>query len=268
MIEGATIPLYASPDAYFHPSYNPTTGTGITTGFTWSWTETTATLTFSQNDANDNYVEVTAPAGSAGSYTVNVTENSPFGTCNNGGRDIAINVVTAPSVAHANTSVEACEGAPGIPGIIEAVISGGYRYYRLAWTLQIRTVDGATVHYYDDENGNGQAGTPKFAVNNTLASPDAVGVSGNYDITTVSDFLVINNGTRDATTIYTYTLNGINDQASRWSDFLSLAAGSGVNGVAANNFTYYDTGADAITITVHPTPTTGPIFHIDANWAN
>ena len=33
MIEGATIPLYASPDAYFHPSYNPTTGTGITTGF-------------------------------------------------------------------------------------------------------------------------------------------------------------------------------------------------------------------------------------------
>jgi hypothetical protein len=47
----------------------------------------------------------------------------------------------------------------------------------------------------------------------------------------------------------------------------TLAAGAGVNGALPNAFMHYDTVADVITITVHPSPTTGPIYHIVGTWA-
>jgi hypothetical protein len=78
---------------------------------------------------------------------------------------------------------------------------------------------------------------------------------------TVPGFPVINNGTRNAVTVYTYTYTSINDQASRFGDFL-------INPTAvAANFLYY-ANASTITVTVYPAPITGPIFHIDNAWAN
>jgi hypothetical protein len=271
MIENATIPLYAQPDPYYHPSYDPEVANTLTAGFTWDWADAGATgnVSFSINGVDDNYTEVTITT--AGTYTLEVAESSAM-CADATPEQITVEVVAAPSIAFNGTSVttEDCEGGT-FPAAIEATISDGYQAYRLAWTLQITTLDGvgATEFYYTDETGAGQSVPAIYAVNNTQASPEAVANNAaDHDITTVGSFAVINNGSSDATTVYTYTLNGLNDQASRWSDFLTLAAGPGVNGAAADAFTYYDTGAETITITVHPVPTTGPIYHIDSGWAN
>jgi hypothetical protein len=267
---GKAIPLFANPDPYYHPSYDPATGNNLTAGFTWSWTSTDEPTNITFGAAADNYVEVTGV--NAGSYTVNVKENTPWGSCADAGRDITINVVGEPSIAYdgaLSATYEDCEGG-SFPAAVEAVISGGHQNFRLAWTLEIKTLTsgGADLEFYDFDKSSVLGTSGELAIEYTNASPQSVASSvANVDITTVAGtelFEVID----EKTTVYTYTLKGLNDQASRWSDFLSLAAGSGVNGVNDDDFTYYDTTDDVLTITVHPTPTTGPIFHIDANWAN
>lgn len=264
---GKTVPLYADPDPYYHPTYDEVTGNNLTAGFTWTWTSADAPANITLGSAADNYVEVTGV--NAGSYTVNVTENSPWGGCNDGGQNITVNVVAEPSIAYDGAlaaSYEDCEGGT-FPAAVEAVISGGYQAYRLAWTLEIKTLnaDGSDNEFYDSDKTTVLGTGGELAEEFTQASPDAVAASGNYDITSITaPYSVIDN----SSTVYTYTLQGLNDQASRWGDFLTLAAGAGVNGVTADQFAYYDTADDVITVTVHPTPTTGPIFHIDASWAN
>ncbi len=263
---GKTVPLYAEPDAYYHPSYDPVAGTGLTAGFTWVWSSADAPANITLGSAADNYVELTGVT--AGTYTVNVVETAPaaWGSCADAGQDITVNVVATPSIAYdgaLSASYEYCEGSASLPGAIAAVISGGYQAYKLAWTLEVKTLntDGTDKDFYDSD----QATTPvALAEEYTQASPQTVAASGNHDITSVAGFTVIDN----STTVYTYTLKGLNDQASRWGDFLTLAAGAGVNGATADLFTYYDTADDVLTVTVHPTPTTGPIYHIDSGWAN
>lgn len=266
--EGKTIPLYAEPDAYYHPAYDPITGGGLTAGFVWNWSSADEPVNISFGGASDNYIEITGI--NAGSYTVSVAEESSWGCSDASPENITINVVTEPAMAFDATSVtsEDCEGGT-FPAAIGVDVSGGYQNFRLCWTLEIKTLDsgGADEFWYDDENGTGQAAAQKYAVEYDQAAPEAVAASGNHAITTVSAFNVINNGTVDATTVYTYVLNGLNDHASRWGDFLTLAAGPGVNGATPDQFVYYDLGPETITITVHPTPSTGPIFHIDATWA-
>jgi len=266
---GKTIPLYASPDAYYHPAYNPITGAGLTAGFVWNWSSVDAPANITLAGASDNYIEVTGVTA-GGPYTVSVAEESSWGCADATAENITINVVAVPAMAFDATSVtsEDCEGGT-FPAAIGVDISGGYMNYRLAWTLEIKTLTsgGADEFWYDDELGNGRVAAPKYAVEWDQAGPEAVAASGNHAITTVTAFNVINNGTIDATTVYTYSLNGLNDIASRWGDFLTLAAGAGVNGAAPDDFVYYDLGPETITMTVHPTPTTGPIFHIDATWA-
>jgi hypothetical protein len=264
MTEGTSIPLYALPDSYYHPLYNPASNWTLTADFTWIWTEVTTTLSFSQNNVNDNYVVLSAPAASAGVYTVNVLERAPaaFGGCDDvNGQNITINVVTAPSVDFGgNQTVSLCAGDAGLPASINATIAGGWQNYRFTWNLEIHTLDAGNNidFYYDDENGTNPAAAPKFATEFTAAAPQAVGAAGNVNIMTVIDFLVID-GKR---TVYTYTLTGINDQASRFGDFIAL------NGVDANPaaFTYY-AASETYTVTVLPAPSTGPIFHIPAAWA-
>jgi len=260
---GKTIPLYARPDQYFHPSYDPETGNGITTGFTWNWSVDNGNVTL--GGGADNYIEVTGVT--AGTSIVSVYEEGPY--CSDAtDEDITINVVAEPSVAYSagiNATYEDCQGAATFPGAISVVISGGYNAFRLAWNLEIKTLTalGADDDFYDTDK------TTVLAPNGLAEEYDEDGpqsvAASPHTITSVSGgFTTINN----QTTVYTYTLQGLNDQASRWGDFLALAAGSGVNGAAAGDFVYYDTADDVVEITVHPTPETGPIFHIDAGWAN
>ena len=74
---GTTVPLYASPDAYFHPSYDADVAASLTAGFTWTWTEqATSDITFSQNGAEDNYVTISGMVVGNSPYTINVLEDN------------------------------------------------------------------------------------------------------------------------------------------------------------------------------------------------
>jgi len=273
VLEGQTIPLFAMPDPYYHPSYDPTSENyTLTSGFTWNWSVTAgdpADLTFgTTNGTNDNYVQVTANDGSAGNtYTVNVLERAPaaLGGCDDGtGQNVDIVVVDTASVTlGGDATYEGCAGSATFPASINATITEGVADYRLAWNLEIATLNDASAKefYYSDETGTGQSGTQFYAVDYTEASPQTVAAS--TDITTVGSFAVINNGTRNAVTVYTYSLLSINDKASRNGDFISLGGDASVPG----NFTYFDY-PETITITVYPAPETGPIYHIDNAWAN
>jgi hypothetical protein len=264
---GKTIPLYASPDPYFHPAYDPATGLGLTAGFTWVWSVSVNPLNITLGGTAVNYTQATGNNAGTNS-TVHVVETPPvaWGTCVDAGTNMTVNVVAAPSIAYAGgllPSYNVCAGDPSLPVAIGTVISGGYQNYRLEWTLVIKTLnaDLSDNDFYDTDKTT----TPvPIAENYTWLAPQAVAASGAHNITSVAGgFTIIDN----STTVYTYTLNGINDQASRFGDFLTLAAGAGVNGALPNAFMHYDTVADVITITVHPAPATGPIYHIVGTWA-
>jgi hypothetical protein len=270
IMEGTTVPMWVRPDAYFHPNYNPgTSNWTLTDGFTWNFTGTaTTSLTVTQANAQDNYVTVAAPAASAGAYVLSVTENAPaaYGGCAGPQVNLNINVVARPNITIAAGATYAfCEGNGGFPADIQSTITGGWRNYHLVWNLEIATLDngGAKQFYYDDENGTNPAGVQKYAVNYTPLAPQiAANAAAAPNLMTVTAFNAINNGTRDAVTVYTYNLVSINDQASRFGDFITLA---GVAAPTNDQFTYL-AAADQVIVTVYPAPVTGPIYHISDNW--
>jgi len=269
--EGTTVPIYALPDAYYHPNYDVATAVyTLTDGFAWTWSGTAATsLTVTQADTDDNYVTVTAPAASAGTYTLTVTEKAPaaYGGCEGSPVNLTVEVVAAPDVTMGGDATYSfCEGNIGLPTDIQTVISGGWQQFRLVWTLEIATLDedGVKEFYYDDEDGTNPSGVQKYAVENTDAAPQLIADAASApDLMTVADFLTINNGTREAVTVYTYTLTSINDQASRFGDFITLGGADATE----ENFTYYAAN-ETVVVTVFPAPATGPIYHIPNNWAN
>jgi hypothetical protein len=283
--EGTTVPMYVLPDPYFHPNYNVATSVWtLTDGFTWTFSGTATTaLTVTQTAVNiagdNNYVTIAAGAGdAAGSpYTLTVTENAPaaYGGCSGPAVNLTVNVVTAPSFAinGGDATYAFCEGNPGFPANINTTIAGGWQNYRLAWNLAITTLDNASAveFYYTDETGAGQNAALTYAVNHTIDETTnpfeaLAAASAAHDIMTVPNFLVINNGTRDAVTVYTYTLVSVNDQASRFGDFITLGGAT----ADASAFTYYAATAasDQVVVTVYPAPVTGPIYHITNTWAN
>jgi hypothetical protein len=275
--EGTTVPAYAVPDPYFHPLNDPWNATPVytlTAGFTWVWTEGTATLTFGTNNANDNYTTITAPAGSsAGSpYTVNVVETAPaaWGGCSDAGIDLTVNVVTVPALAFSAAllgapeagTYEVCNSDIATLPAVDIAVSGGWQNYWIAWSLEVKTVDalGATVATYAADKSTPAA----LAADYPTTAPYKVitAAAASNDITTVADYSII--GTNS--TVYTYTITSINDRASRFGDFIGLDGDT----TDESAFTYQAAGGafQTVTITVHPTPTTGPIFHIDDAWAN
>ncbi|MBN1952481.1 MAG: hypothetical protein JW801_14865 [Bacteroidales bacterium] len=261
VVSGMTIPVWASPDAYYHPLYNAATSTWtLTDDFTWTWGDVSTTLTFGTNNAEDNYNTITA--GAAGTYPITVTENAPaaYGGCSGAATTIDVIVVDQPAVTLGGTaSYSLCEGNAGLPANITATISDGWQNYRLVWTLQIKTLnaDLTDKDLYDTDKATTIAG---LAEEYTPAVPEAVAAAGGHDITSVAGgFTVIDN----SSTVYTYTLTSINDQASRFGNFIALDGDL----TDPSAFTYF-ANAETVTITVHPTPTTGPIYHIQSGWAN
>ena len=170
---GKTIPLYAEPDAYYHPSYDPITGTGLTAGFVWNWSSVSAPANITLGGGADNYIEVTGVTA-GGPYVVNVAEESSWGCADATPQTININVVTEPAMAFDAASVtsEDCEGGT-FPAAIGVDVSGGYMNFRLTWTLEIKTLDsgGADEFWYDDENGTGRVAAQKYAVEYDQAGP-------------------------------------------------------------------------------------------------
>ena len=272
MMEGTTVPFYALPDPYFHPGYDADVANSLTTGFTWTWSASAASVTFSNNNVQDNYTAVTATT--AGTYTIDVTENAPaaYGGCSGPQTSVTLEVVAQPAVTiGGDATYSFCEGNAGFPADLQATITGGWQNYRLVWSLEIATLNAASAKefYYTNESGAGQAGAQFYAVNNTTAAPQLIAnAAAAPDLMTVASFDVIdNNGAAaggDAVTVYTYTLTSINDQASRFGEFIALGGGT----PAASAFTYYSAGPETVIVTVFPAPVTGPIYHINNTWAN
>ena len=274
--EGTTVPAYAVPDPYFHPLNDPWNATPVytlTAGFTWVWTEATGNITFSTNNANDNYTTMTAGAGSAGSsYTVNVTEMAPaaWGGCNDGGIDLTVNVVDVPALSFSAALLgapeagvyEVCNSDIGTLPAVDIAVSDGWQNYWIAWSLEVKTIDavGATVQTYAADKTTPAALAADYPTTAPYKAITAAAASN--DITTVADYSIIGANS----TVYTYTLVSINDRASRFGDFIGLDGDT----TDESAFTYQAAGGafQMVTITVHPTPTTGPIFHIDDTWAN
>jgi hypothetical protein len=253
--------------------YDPATATWtLTDGFTWTWSGTaTATLTVTQASPDDNYVTVGAAVGDAGSYVLSVTENAPaaYGGCSGPQVDLDIEVVEQPDITiGGDATYSFCEGDPGLPADIQSTITGGWQNYRLVWSFEIATLDDASAKefYYDDENGTNPSGIQKYVENYTAAIPQAVAnAAAAPDLMTVGSFLAINNGTRDAVTVYTYVLTSINDQAARYGDFIALAA---VPAPTPDQFGYNSAGPETVVVTIYPAPVTGPIYHISDGWSN
>ena len=272
IMEGTTVPMYALPDPYYHPNYDVANAVyTLTNGFTWTFSGTATTgLTVTQAATNDNYVTVEAPDASAGNYVLTVVENAPaaYGGCSGASVNLNISVVPEPEFEFDGLSdtLALCEGNAGLPASIQTVISGGWQQYRLVWSLEIATLDedGAKEFYYDDETGLNPTGVQKYAEEYTTAAPQLIAnTAAAPDIMTVADFAAIDIGARKAVTVYTYTLTSINDQASRFGDFIALG-GDDTDEAA---FTYYGTPSKYVVV-VYPAPVTGPIYHIPNNWAN
>lgn len=281
---GKTIPLFATPDSYYHPSYDPEDGSGLTAGFTWTWSTTAGTGSVTLGSAAANYVEVTG--ATVGAATVEVYESGAL-CADATPESIAINIMATPSVSITApaTDIEECEGDPsldlGTTSVVATIANNGASNYRLVWSLEIYTENSSATpdEWFDTDLSTSLGAVQAFAEEYTQALPQAVAASGAVDITSVgapnTDFITINN----KTTVYTYTLTAINDLVSRRSDFLTIddavqGAGNAVNSATAGDFMYYDingvnplANTDVITITVHPVPSTGPIFHIDNDWA-
>ncbi len=269
VMEGTTVPLYANPDAYYHPTYDPDGAGTLTAGFTWTWTEqVTSDITFGNNNPlnEDNYTTISGMLVANSPYNINVLEIAPaaMGGCDDGvGTNIAVTVVAQPTATlGGTTSYNLCEGDAGLPANVTATISSGWQNYRVVWTLEVKTLTGAGADkdFYDSDKTTVII-PPVLAEEYTTAVPYTQAATGAYDITSVAagTFTVIDN----SATVYTYTLTSINDNASRFGDFIVL---DGDDTVAAN-FTYYAV-PETVTIRVNPTPTTGPIYHIVNTWAN
>jgi hypothetical protein len=268
VMEGTTVPIFAFPDTYFHPTYTPDGGAGLTAGFLWTWTDADATgdITFSQNGVNDNYVTISGfTVAGTNPYTINALEAAPlaWGGCDDGtGTDIVVTVVAQPAVTiGGTTSYNLCEGDGSLPAAVTATISGGWQNYRTVWSLEIKTLTGAGANKDFYDNDQTTIGGP-LAESFTTAAPDVALVSGANDITPGLGWVVIDN----SATVYTYTLVSVNDQASRFGQFI---AKDGVEGTD-DTFNYYPLVAanEVVTIRVNPTPTTGPIYHIINTWSN
>ena len=271
--EGMTIPAYAVPDPYFHPDNDPWGGTpDLTAGFTWVWSVVPAGLTFGTNNANDNYTTITAPDGTAGSnYTVTVIETAPaaWGGCSDAGIDLDVNVVDTATIsfvagiltAPEGDTVEICNSDIALLPAVEVDVAEGWQAYWIAWSLQVKTLaaDGSDLVTYAADKSTPAA----LAADYPTTAPDkSVNAAATVDITTVADFGII--GTN--TTVYRYTITSINDRSSRFGDFIGLDGDT----TDESAFTYNnaDGAFTTYTVMVHPTPTTGPIFHIGDAWAN
>jgi hypothetical protein len=273
MIEGTTIPMFVMPDGYFHPNYDPTVAVPVRTltdGFTWGWSVTAGTaanISFGTNNAQDNYTTVTTVANADGAYTIHAVEIAPlaWGSCSGAGEDITLTVHDMPAIALTSDlgagPFAGCAGAVTMPASVTGTISGGWQNYWLVWNLEIKTLTnlGANDNFYALDKTT--TGTP-LAVTWTAAGPDKTRAVGANTITSIAGgFTAINN----QTTVYTYTLGQISDQALRFSSFIGL---NGDDTVTDDQFAYNDFVDQTLVVTVYPTPVTGPIYHINNNWAN
>ncbi len=263
---------YIMPDSYYHPNYTNAGGWALTNNFTWTWTTSdVANAILDDASTADNYVEV--DFGAVGTYKISGREIAPalYGGCQSVDTSITVEVIPSPTVTILTGGagiitgdLEVCEGAPELAGVVEAAFTGVQVGQQLGWDFTIWTLAGdhtTPLFYYDDDASTSLGAAEAAAIDSTFASnAQHEGINGStFSLPKATGgFPVINN----QSTVYRYTIDGVNDYISRKSDYLGNTA------AAKNAWTVYDNTVETITIIVNPTPVTGPIYHIPNNWAN
>jgi hypothetical protein len=258
---GSTTPYYVAPDSYYHPDY---AGLGtLTAGFTWTWLVTPAAGT--SMSATNNYVEIDWNA--AGLFNVTVNEQAPasLGGCAGPDTNMYVRVIAEPSVTYTannpntiiGTDISVCENDPQLAGIVQAAITsvaGTSPTVQLQYTFRIDTVH--------QDAGSGQFSLDEYLGSASSQITSINAATYNLDKPAAGYVALDESGSGKKQTVYTYTINGVNDRISRKSDYMNNSA------KAADAWSWYDTTVETIVITVNPAPTTGPIYHISNDWAN
>ena len=284
---GTQTGFYAEPDPYYSPSYNTATNTGLGANQLWDWTITPATGTASGTEATSgnylqvlgdtmNYLEVVWGAGT-GTVTLDVAERNSSTTCAGSTQSITVQVIGTPTVTYSadaangaavggiiGTDISVCESdADRLNDIVQLAFTQagitGNPSYKAQYTI---TVDTLTIG----------TGVPVTLATESFTAAGGTQVSSNAATLNLAQpvdhgdgagFVCITNAGGDKRgTVYTYTIAGVNDRISRKCDFLS-----NTTNVAAG-WSWYDTTAETIAVTVNPAPVTGPIYHISNMWAN
>ncbi|PLX10297.1 MAG: hypothetical protein C0597_17005 [Marinilabiliales bacterium] len=174
-----------------------------------------------------------------------------------------VDVIGAPSVTYSadapgtiiGADLTVCEGDARLTDVVQLAFTqaaiAGSPSYLASYTIDIDTT--ATTAF--TETFSNAAAVATDAATLGLAQPVDHGDGAGFVCLT-------NAGGDKRTTVYTYTILGVNDRISRKSDYLTNS------GALPTGWSLYDTTAETIAITVNPAPVTGPIYHIGNMWAN
>jgi len=261
---GSITRLYVKPDPYYHPNY-VAPGWTLTANFTWTWAVPPAGGTPVAVVDTVNWVEVDWTGAASSLHEIIVTETAPasLGACS-GDTNVYVRIVAEPTVTYtagagyisADTSV--CEGAAILADDLEATFTG-IRTLQLDWNLEIATLDGGGgKDEYFDINKNSLGAAPAYAIDKDSTGTQEVSINATtFSLTKpAGGFTTISK----KSTVYTYSLNAVNDRISRKSDYLTNPT------ALAANWSWYDKTAEEVIIQVNPAPDTGPIYHIPNNW--
>lgn len=237
MTVGTEMPFYVTPDSYFNPAYvGP--GWTVTSSFLWSFTVNPASFSFDAvNTATTIAPDITI--GTVGSYVLNAVETSVDG-CTGTTRSVNVDVLAAPTADFSVGDVEQCGDYTA--AVLVDIADNSATLFEVDYTLVVQnyladkvTADGAvlsTTPYTDVALGAPGAGQTLIA-------------SATYGVLNTK------------VTRYTFTIDGVNDAVSRVSDYIPSIR----DGAAANTL-YASATDDTFIVTVLPSPTTGPIYHL------
>ncbi len=291
-----TLPYVVAPDPFYNSdwaTWSYTKGAvdpGVTLKNTWSWSLTAPHTFVGAVPAATDVAEIDAHTddkgpianitwNTIGSYELNVHEvNEVAGlNCDGAEKTIQVEVVAAPTIELSTAAPEkVCTSDLAVGGYdivftikenvaITATDPGGEFYFSYAYA--IRNVDG-------DGDQIGNAGDPVLAEEGDVVYNDVSGAFGLGDTGFATDgagnhTLTIHMDPTDLATEgnmpteYTWTLKnnatdalGISSRISRKSDYITA---TGYYEIGTSNLGAANLSAS---ITVFPTPTTGPIYHV------
>lgn len=242
------VPFHVMPDIYFNPNY--TVGGGwVVSGteiFTWNSDGTMAGTSNPGTDATYSSTAVINPDITfpvTGAYVIGAQETNA--DCNGNIQLQTVNVIAAPSADFpllATADVEQCGDYTGAINV--NIAANTATNFLVDYTI-------VAQNYLADKT------TPDGAAISTTPVTDvAFAAAGAAQELIASATYAVQNS---KVTRYTVTIDGVNDAVSRVSDYIAP------NGRAwpIVTFTNYASATDGIYfITVLPSPTTGPIYHL------
>lgn len=250
------IPFYVTPDIYFNPGYVTPAWT-IVSDFLWN---SDGTLTGTSNPGTEpTYTDATISNPDItftqiGAYVLGAQEISTDG-CAGSIQLQSVTVIDVPDLGFTVADPADNCGDVAATDVLFNIAVNGETNYRVDWTYNVDNLAADQLSVTDALDGTG----PSLLNLDATNTDDAFAGSGAALVLTNQAFPVLNT----QVTRYTFTLTGINGAVSRVSDYIAPLGRS----LAATNFTNYPvtggaSGDATFVLTVLPSPTTGPIYHL------